>query len=243
MPGHAGGWIAVRDAVKKPLPKDAPLPGKFRVHAEARPWRRRPKRRRESDAMKFDMTSMDGSAAGSLELSDAIFGLERARPDRAHGALAARQAPGGDAQDAGPRRHPSHRQEDYKQKGTGGAGHGSARVPQFRGGGAPWAPSFAATNTTCRRRCGRLRLRHALSAKVRARRPCGVGKRSHLEEAKTKTLRVFVREGGAQECAHHRRRRAADEVRPSRLATCRRSTCCRSRASTSTTLCVARSWF
>src|SRR5512137_609554 len=35
VPGHAGGWIAVRDAVKKPLPKDAPMPGKFRVHAEA----------------------------------------------------------------------------------------------------------------------------------------------------------------------------------------------------------------
>jgi large subunit ribosomal protein L3 len=35
VPGHAGGWIAVRDAVKKPLPKDAPLPGKFRVHAES----------------------------------------------------------------------------------------------------------------------------------------------------------------------------------------------------------------
>ena len=35
VPGHAGGWIAVRDAVKKPLPKEAPLPGKFRVQAEA----------------------------------------------------------------------------------------------------------------------------------------------------------------------------------------------------------------
>ena len=35
VPGHAGGWIAVRDAVKKPLPKEAPQPGKFRVHAEA----------------------------------------------------------------------------------------------------------------------------------------------------------------------------------------------------------------
>ena len=33
VPGHAGGWIAVRDAIKKPLPKDAPLPGKFRVHS------------------------------------------------------------------------------------------------------------------------------------------------------------------------------------------------------------------
>jgi len=35
VPGCAGGWIAVRDAVKKPLPKDAPLPGKFRVLADA----------------------------------------------------------------------------------------------------------------------------------------------------------------------------------------------------------------
>jgi large subunit ribosomal protein L3 len=31
VPGHAGGWIYLRDAVKKPLPKDAPMPGKFRV--------------------------------------------------------------------------------------------------------------------------------------------------------------------------------------------------------------------
>ncbi len=31
VPGHKGGWIIVRDAVKKPLPKDAPMPGKFRM--------------------------------------------------------------------------------------------------------------------------------------------------------------------------------------------------------------------
>jgi large subunit ribosomal protein L3 len=35
VPGHSGGWIAVRDAVKKPLPKEAPIPGKFRLHAGA----------------------------------------------------------------------------------------------------------------------------------------------------------------------------------------------------------------
>ena len=34
VPGHSGGWIAVRDAVKKPLPKEAPQPGKFRLRAE-----------------------------------------------------------------------------------------------------------------------------------------------------------------------------------------------------------------
>jgi large subunit ribosomal protein L3 len=31
VPGFAGGWITVRDAVKKALPKDAPQPGKFRT--------------------------------------------------------------------------------------------------------------------------------------------------------------------------------------------------------------------
>ena len=31
VPGHRGGWIYVRDAVKRALPKDAPQPGKFRV--------------------------------------------------------------------------------------------------------------------------------------------------------------------------------------------------------------------
>ena len=30
VPGSKGGWITVRDAVKKKLPKDAPKPGKFR---------------------------------------------------------------------------------------------------------------------------------------------------------------------------------------------------------------------
>jgi large subunit ribosomal protein L3 len=31
VPGANGGWIRIRDAVKKPLPKDAPKPGKFRL--------------------------------------------------------------------------------------------------------------------------------------------------------------------------------------------------------------------
>ena len=31
VPGHAGGWIYLRDAVKRALPADAPKPGKFRL--------------------------------------------------------------------------------------------------------------------------------------------------------------------------------------------------------------------
>jgi large subunit ribosomal protein L3 len=30
VPGSKGGWVLVRDAVKRPLPSDAPKPGSFR---------------------------------------------------------------------------------------------------------------------------------------------------------------------------------------------------------------------
>ena len=36
VPGAKGGWITVRDAVKKALPKEAPKPGKFKVADEAK---------------------------------------------------------------------------------------------------------------------------------------------------------------------------------------------------------------
>ena len=31
VPGVAGGWITMRDAIKKALPKDVPQPGKFKL--------------------------------------------------------------------------------------------------------------------------------------------------------------------------------------------------------------------
>jgi large subunit ribosomal protein L3 len=35
VPGSKGGWVLVRDAVKRPLPKEAPHPGAFRKSGEA----------------------------------------------------------------------------------------------------------------------------------------------------------------------------------------------------------------
>lgn len=35
VPGKAGGWLYIRDAVKRPLPKDAPVPGKFKTPGQA----------------------------------------------------------------------------------------------------------------------------------------------------------------------------------------------------------------
>ena len=44
--------------------------------------------------MKIDITTLSGDAAGSIELDDAIFGLDLCEDlDRAHGSLSARQAP------------------------------------------------------------------------------------------------------------------------------------------------------
>jgi len=35
VPGSKGGWVLVRDAVKRPLPKEAPQPGAFRKTGDA----------------------------------------------------------------------------------------------------------------------------------------------------------------------------------------------------------------
>jgi len=52
VPGAKGGWITVRDAIKKPLPKEAPKPGKFRLAEEPT----------ESGAGAADTANKEGSA-------------------------------------------------------------------------------------------------------------------------------------------------------------------------------------
>ena len=162
--------------------------------------------------MKFDVTSIDGSAAGSLELSDAIFGLEP-RADliarMVRWQLAKRQA--GTHKTLGRAEINRTGKKMYKQKGTGGARHGSARVPQFRGGGRAMGPVVRSHAHDLPKKVRALALKHALSAKVRAGGlvvwESAAGRRGQDEDA----ARV-VRKDGAQERAHHRRRRAADEV-------------------------------
>jgi large subunit ribosomal protein L4 len=140
--------------------------------------------------MKFDMTSMDGSTAGSLELSDAIFGLEP-RADliarMVRWQLAKRRA--GDHKTLGRGEINRTGKKMYKQKGTGGARHGSARVPQFRGGGRAMGPVVRSHAHDLPKKVRALALRHALSAKARAG-GLVIWERAEVEEAKTKALRV-----------------------------------------------------
>jgi len=144
--------------------------------------------------MKFDISSIEGAAVGSLELSDAVFG-PTPRQDlitrMVLWQLAKRQS--GDHKTLG--RAEIHRtgKKMYKQKGTGGARHGSARVPQFRGGGRAMGPVVHSHAHDLPKKVRALALRHALSAKVQAGELI-IWEDAKLPEAKTKALKgVFAK--------------------------------------------------
>ncbi len=139
--------------------------------------------------MKFDITSLDGKSAGSIELNDEIFGLEP-RED-----LIARMI----RYQLAKRRAGTHAVKNraeiartgkkmYKQKGTGGARHGSARVPQFRGGGRAFGPVVRSHAHDLPKKVRALALRHALSAKFRSG-GIVVWDNAQLDAPKTKALK------------------------------------------------------
>jgi large subunit ribosomal protein L4 len=118
--------------------------------------------------VKIDITSLDGQTAGSVDLSDEIFGLDP-RAD-----LIARMV----RYQLAKRRAGTHAVKNradiartgkkmYKQKGTGSARHGSARVPQFRGGGRAFGPVVRSHAHDLPKKVRALALKHALSAKFK----------------------------------------------------------------------------
>ena len=141
--------------------------------------------------MKIDITSHDGAgSAGSLELNDAIFGLEPrqdliARMIRYQ--LAKRQA--GTHKTLGRAEIWRTGKKMYKQKGTGSARHGSARVPQFRGGGRAFGPVVRSHAHDLPKKVRALALKHALSAKAKAGGVI-VWDNANLDAAKTKALKA-----------------------------------------------------
>jgi large subunit ribosomal protein L4 len=139
--------------------------------------------------VKIDVLSLDGAASGSIDLDDEIFGLEPradliARMIRYQ--LAARRA----GTHAVKNRADIARtgKKMYKQKGTGGARHGSARVPQFRGGGRAFGPQVRSHAHDLPKKVRALALRHALSAKAKDGSLI-VWQSADLAEPKTKALR------------------------------------------------------
>jgi large subunit ribosomal protein L4 len=140
--------------------------------------------------MELKITSLDnGESSGSVTVSDAIFGLEP-RADLIHRCvvwqLAKRQRGTHEVKN----RADIHRtgKKMYRQKGTGSARHGSARVNLFRGGGRSFGPHTRSHEIGLPKKVRALALRHALSAKAKDDGIIVIEALS-VTEAKTKALR------------------------------------------------------
>jgi large subunit ribosomal protein L4 len=118
--------------------------------------------------MELKVTTLEGKETGSVQLPDAIFGLEP-RKDIIQRCiqwqLNKRQA--GTHKAKGRAEIWRTGKKMYKQKGTGGARHGSARVPQFRGGGRAFGPVVRSHATDLPKKVRALALKHALSARAK----------------------------------------------------------------------------
>lgn len=140
--------------------------------------------------MKIDVTSFDGQTAGSIELSDEVFGLEP-RADLIFRMIRWQLAKRRAGTHAVKNRAEIARtgKKMYKQKGTGGARHGSARVPQFRGGGRAFGPQVRSHEHDLTKKVKTLALKHALSAKAKDG-AIVIWENAQLAEPRTKLLKA-----------------------------------------------------
>ncbi|HFB2048240.1 MAG: 50S ribosomal protein L4 [Hyphomicrobiaceae bacterium] len=120
--------------------------------------------------MQADITSLDACPAGSIELSELVFGLEP-RPDLLHRMVRyqrlKRMAGTHDCKDRSEIK--ASGRKFVRQKGSGGARHSSRKAPQFRGGGKAFGPKSRSHAIDLPKKLRSLALRHALSAKCRAK--------------------------------------------------------------------------
>ena len=119
--------------------------------------------------MKHDVIKLDGGKAGSVDLDEALFGLEP-RKDILHRVvryqLAKRQR---GTHKVKTRSETSYSTKKiYRQKGTGGARHGDRNAPIFRGGGVYKGPKVRSHAHDLTKKFRKLGLKHALSAKMTA---------------------------------------------------------------------------
>ena len=140
--------------------------------------------------MKLDVIKLDGGKGGSIELSDAIFGIEEIRGDILQRVVTWQLAK---------RRSGNHKvqvrnevsrtsKKMYKQKGTGGARHGSRRAAQFVGGARAHGPVVRSHAFDLPKKIRALALRHALSSKAKTG-SLVILDNIALTEAKTAALR------------------------------------------------------
>jgi large subunit ribosomal protein L4 len=119
--------------------------------------------------MKLPVVKLDSAKAGEVELSDAVFGIADIRGDilqrMVRYQLSKRQAG----------THSTQNRDDvsvttkklYRQKGTGGARHGSRNAPIFVGGGVAHGPHPHSHAHALPKKVRAMAMKHALSAKVK----------------------------------------------------------------------------
>lgn len=140
--------------------------------------------------MELKITTLAGEAAGSINVSDAIFGLEP-RADIlqrcVNWQLAKRQSGTHKVKNRGEIARTG--KKIYRQKGTGGARHGSARANLFRGGGRSFGPVVRSHAIDLPKKVRALALKHALSSKAKDGGIVVLDKAA-VNEGKTKALKA-----------------------------------------------------
>ena len=138
--------------------------------------------------MKLDVIKLDAGSAGSIDLSDEIFGLEP-RADILHRVVnwQRAKAQAGTHSVLGKSDVSYSTKKIYRQKGTGGARHGSRKAPIFRHGGVYKGPTPRSHAFDLPKKFRALGLRHALSAKAKDG-SLVVIEAAELAEAKTALL-------------------------------------------------------
>ena len=118
--------------------------------------------------MKLDVIKLDGGAAGEVELDEALFGLEP-RADILHRVVRwQRNKAQAGTHKVKTRSEVSYSTKKiYRQKGTGGARHGSRKAPIFRKGGIYKGPTPRSHAHDLPKKVRKLGLMHALSAKFK----------------------------------------------------------------------------
>ena len=146
--------------------------------------------------MKLDVIKLDGGNAGTIDLDEALFGLEP-RADILHRVVRWQRAKAqAGTHSVLTRAEVSYSTKKiYRQKGTGGARHGSKKAPIFRHGGVVKGPTPRSHAHDLPKKFRALGLRHALSAKFKAGELV-ILDAATLAEAKTGMLAKTLQERG-----------------------------------------------
>ena len=140
--------------------------------------------------MKLDVKTIEAGKAGTLDVSDAIFGLEP-RADIIHRVvqwqLNKRQQGTHQAKSRGEINRTTKKLGN--QKGGGTARHGSRKSGIFVGGGKAFGPRFRSHETALNKKIRALGLRHALSAKAKTSDLIIIDK-VEMKDAKTKAVKA-----------------------------------------------------